>query len=145
MLLPIWSPVFCVGNEVIDEQHKMLLSIGRQIERLAESPENDVVRAIFCGSLKDAFDFAVCNFETEEALLAANGYPEVEAHARQHSELFQKLNDILYRENPKKLDRKHMARVLAEHIVAEHLESDLECKRYLAASDRPIPAMAAVA
>ncbi len=73
-----WKDKFSLGNEGIDNQHKMLFDLVGQIEAAASlrrSTEEIVA------TLKE---YATRHFADEEAFMAAVGFPDLEAHREMH-------------------------------------------------------------
>jgi hemerythrin-like metal-binding protein len=90
-----WSDEFSVGIESIDEQHKKLINMIKNLyDALANGRVSDVMDEIFSGM----FDYTDQHFSYEETLFDKYDYPDAEAHKEEHAELHRQLvklkNDI---------------------------------------------------
>lgn len=75
-----WCPEYETGLPEIDAHHRRLLGLlNEALRAVAEGSEWRTERA-----LQDIFDFARIHFELEESLMRAAGYPDIEAHLREH-------------------------------------------------------------
>ena len=75
----VWSDSFSVGNEILDNQHKKILGICAEIDRLAQSGVKDFSEVLFHMN-----EYAKAHFLTEEKLLAETEYPDTAAHKAGH-------------------------------------------------------------
>ena len=93
-----WSNEMSVGNSVIDEQHKRLLSqINNIIDHISGGGlihEKDVIEL-----LNFFVDYAKHHLTYEEEYMTKGGYPEIEDHKKKHAEFFQKYEEIRQRLN----------------------------------------------
>lgn len=87
-----WSDDLSVGIEVIDEDHKKLLSLINDLQRavsycMGESYERQ--------ALKELVDYTKYHFEHEEGMLQSHGYPELDAHKKEHEAMIEKVGKFL--------------------------------------------------
>ena len=76
-----WRPEFSVGNPLLDEEHRHLLQLCIESERLLANPaESAALHAV----LNDLMVYANRHFETEERLLRQAGYPDLAEQEREH-------------------------------------------------------------
>ncbi|MGE5490815.1 MAG: bacteriohemerythrin [Actinomycetota bacterium] len=75
-----WSEAMSVGNTHIDEQHRILLDTINQLAS-AESLHNHHAVSMIIDEL---VSYAAFHFDFEEKLMAACGYPDLEAHRSIH-------------------------------------------------------------
>ena len=129
-----WESDFGVGHELIDAQHRGLLS---QCNLLAE-------HCLTSGSEEDdrQFDQAIDrfkaltreHFETESSLLASGGYPELEDHRVEFDEFDFLAAEIATTEN---FDRLELQRFLALWCLG-HIRGTAEQQRaFLAGGSAP--------
>lgn len=86
-----WSEKLSVGVDSIDDQHKKLLSLVNQLhDGMMAGKGKDILGGI----LKGLVDYTVTHFRYEEQLFARTGYPEGEAHKKDHADLVRKVQDI---------------------------------------------------
>jgi hemerythrin len=104
-----WTPDLSVGNDVLDAQHRILLErCDALADCLAESgPEGG-------SRFRERFAelMALCreHYAVEEALLAACGYPELEAHRNERDEFDYLAAEIVTAEN---FDRQELSSFLS--------------------------------
>lgn len=86
-----WTPDLAVGVESLDTDHKVLVSLINQLDEAitAGNPRAAVQRV-----LDALYDYTVYHFSREEALMRACGYPDYEAHVRNHTTLRTQVADI---------------------------------------------------
>ena len=70
----VWKDAYSVGNEVLDSQHKAL------IELVNELTEDADLADVLAGLRRYGDE----HFRTEETLLEAAGYPDIEEHRTYH-------------------------------------------------------------
>lgn len=93
-----WYPHYDTGNDVLDNQHKTLLA---RCNALADpAPDGDQDQGMeFNNSFNELMALAREHFATEEALLAACGYPELEELKDEYGEFEYLAADIVTTEN----------------------------------------------
>lgn len=89
-----WSPVIEVGVPSIDEQHRQLFDLAATF-----SGNGDQIRVL--KSLAMLTEYVKVHLHEEEQLMAACGYPGIDAHRRLHAEFRRMLFDLL--ENAKQM------------------------------------------
>ena len=83
-----WSPLFSVGIERMDEDHRQLLAI---INRFHDAHSTGQARAEILGVLRDLIRYADRHFQREEQLLEQYGFPDMLDHARIHTQLTEQI------------------------------------------------------
>lgn len=78
-----WSNDLSVGIELIDEQHKMLI---KHLSDLDQALQSGVGPAKVASTLNFLIDYTDFHFTAEEKHMAANNYPELKTHKKQHEE-----------------------------------------------------------
>jgi len=86
-----WSGRLSVGIEVIDDQHKKLVSI---VNRLYDAMKRGKGNDILSGILSELIEYTNYHFTTEETLMRDNAYPGYQAHKSSHSMLVEKVMDL---------------------------------------------------
>jgi len=76
-----WTDDLSVGIDVIDEQHKELIS---RINDLVDSVRQHSCKYKIGDVIKFLEDYIVIHFGEEEELMQKYGYPEYKAHKAQH-------------------------------------------------------------
>ena len=87
-----WSNMMSVGVAVLDRDHQVLIDL---IRRIAEAREDDGdFRAVLAEVLTELVAYTVYHFNREEHVMAACGYPELEAHRDEHNALTREVEDM---------------------------------------------------
>ena len=91
-LKPIqWSDTLAVGVKLVDDEHKLLLSIFND---LVNALRTDQPLAIARRVTEELAGYAVYHFAHEEELMKAFNYPEFDTHHKEHDKLTAKLMEI---------------------------------------------------
>lgn len=96
MSLLLWKDEYSVGVKELDAQHqKMFVLINQFYELMRDKTDKENMEAV----LKELTDYASYHLATEEKLFAEHGYPNSEAHIKQHDEYREKINDFMRRKD----------------------------------------------
>jgi hemerythrin len=79
-----WSQIYSVGNDKIDQQHQQLFDIAN---RYADALERGMGRKTLIGIFNELVAYTAYHFKEEESMLQDGGYPELEAHRKNHEKL----------------------------------------------------------
>ena len=87
----VWKLEYETGIPIIDEQHRRLFESLDQVQSAvaAERPREEIwslVQALMTNSRE--------HFRTEEALMAHHGFPDLQAHCREHEMLMERLEEL---------------------------------------------------
>ncbi|MEI6557727.1 MAG: bacteriohemerythrin [Rhodospirillaceae bacterium] len=86
-----WADSLSVGVKLIDDEHKLLLSIFNDlVNALRTEHSQGVARRV----MEELAGYATYHFAHEEELMTAFRYPDFEDHRRQHEKLTAKLMEI---------------------------------------------------
>ena len=90
-----WDGKLSVGNEKIDNEHKVFIDLIRSCSQAIEKQE-DANRL-----LEELTLYAKFHFFSEETLMIQSGYPGYESHRKEHVMLLARLSDKIhsYRSN----------------------------------------------
>ena len=97
--LIIWSPSMSVGVDILDDDHKrIMVLINKLHEAMLEGKGKKLLGEIFDGLIA----YIKLHFDSEEALLEQNNYPDVGAQKSMHREMDQKVQSIAqqFRDDP---------------------------------------------
>jgi hemerythrin len=83
-----WSPELSVGIDSIDDQHRQLIALAREMQVVAE---DGGTREQIKSALDRMLDYAAVHFSTEEDLFEQHGYPEADPHVNEHNLFVMKL------------------------------------------------------
>ena len=103
-----WSNAMSVGHARIDDQHRILIDTINQLAS-ADSLYNQFAVSMI---LDELLSYAAFHFEFEERLMAHAGYPQLEAHRREHQGFVNWINE--YRDEYVKFGK----RALGEPVLA---------------------------
>jgi len=81
---PTWDPVYRIGVDVIDEQHRKLFRIGK---RFYDAWRRRVRGAALSRIFDELVEYASYHFAEEERLMQQVGYPDLPQHRANHEEL----------------------------------------------------------
>lgn len=126
----LWDPKFSVGHPLLDEQHQEFMVLCQKAAAAADFDTRSG-RLAFHSLLNDLAVYAEKHFRTEEEILAAHGYPGLDAQIEQHSEYLERLTELLTAATDGTLDAAGMRRFLASWLKGHILGSDLQFASFL--------------
>ncbi|MBF0467280.1 MAG: bacteriohemerythrin [Desulfamplus sp.] len=85
-----WRDEFSTGNDILDIQHKELIT---RISKLLEEAELLNTAAI-SGTIDFLFDYVYSHFVLEEKMMIQTGYPDFEVHLEQHTYYVKYINNL---------------------------------------------------
>jgi hemerythrin-like metal-binding protein len=87
-----WSSAMSVGVAALDRDHQVLVDL---IRRIADAREEDgAVGPLLAEVLAELVAYTMYHFDREEHVMAACGYPELEAHREEHYVLTREVADL---------------------------------------------------
>ncbi|NFV81218.1 bacteriohemerythrin [Magnetospirillum aberrantis] len=96
MALLAWNEMYSVGHAMLDSDHRILINLLNQLHDAAETGQSREVVGTVVNVLAE---YTEHHFRREEALMAAAGYPGLEAHRAAHRDLEAKVRDLRDRWN----------------------------------------------
>lgn len=87
-----WDDKLSVGIQVIDDDHKRLLTLINNLQTAVYYPTGEAFER---QALKELVDYTKYHFQREEELMASHEYPDFEAHKRQHEEMIARVQRFL--------------------------------------------------
>jgi len=88
-----WSSTLDTGIEVIDEQHKRIVSLINQLYDAKESGDTNAVGPV----VDELVDYTMSHFAFEEGLMEQAGYSFLEPHKRVHELFVKKVGEFVER------------------------------------------------
>ncbi len=86
-----WSPIYSIGVEQYDEQHKRLFAIAQKLyDAMSAGQGRVVLNEIF----DELIEYARTHFASEEALMVRYAYPDYEVHRLQHEDLTRQVLEL---------------------------------------------------
>lgn len=83
-----WNETWMIGVYQLDAQHKNLIEI---LNRLHDAMSRGQGKEILKSTLESLVSYTKAHFATEEMLMKQSGYPDLEAHKREHQALTAKV------------------------------------------------------
>jgi len=127
---PTWSENLSVGNYLIDQQHKQLISLCARAADCASATSPEALRE-FHDILNDLASLTGNHFNDEENLLIKNGCPNYEAHKAEHIVYRELVVNLLVDGTAGLLDRAKLYQVANDYLIKHMLEMDLADKAYM--------------
>ncbi|HET7776607.1 MAG TPA: bacteriohemerythrin [Azospira sp.] len=117
-----FGPQYHVGIAQVDQEHQQLFAIVGRIQAALEQ-DSDTAQAQARQAVAELLDYTRTHFASEEALMAAAGYPELATHQDLHQDLLYQVSDMEMRvemgEPSASLDlSRFLANWLINHIQA---------------------------
>lgn len=90
---PQFDSKYLVGIEQVDREHRKLIEIaGKVYDNLAHDDAATIEATR--NAVRELIDYTVTHFASEEALMAAAGYPDLAAHRELHRHLLKQVHDM---------------------------------------------------
>lgn len=86
-----WTDVLDIGLPILDEQHKELFAISNDLLNAIAQGEGETALIGIFERLKKYTEY---HFREEEAYMRSLGYPDLEQHAKAHSQLMVRVNQL---------------------------------------------------
>ncbi|HHH46978.1 MAG TPA: bacteriohemerythrin, partial [Thiotrichales bacterium] len=88
----VWSDDYSVGIDSIDRQHRRLINLINQLQTAIDFAMD---REFEREALDELVDYTRTHFSYEEELMREYGYPDFEAHRREHEGMIRKVENLL--------------------------------------------------
>ncbi len=130
MILFRWRDAYSVKIKVIDEQHKNLFRIGRELFDILNKAEdyNDIIKI-----LEELKNYAVYHFSEEEKYMKKFNYVEYDKHKAEHDFFIEKIKKLDIEKGIKEDQREIISETLAfiEKWIESHiLRSDQRYSKF---------------
>ena len=86
-----WKTEFSVNNDEIDEQHKVLIGMLGDMERIIQSQEFNYINLV--NTVEGLENYVRIHFDYEEELMVRHSYPRIMEHTREHNVFRDKLQN----------------------------------------------------
>ncbi len=87
-----WSPQYSVGVAQLDSEHQRFFELSRNLYEAMAAGASRSATGILLGQL---FAYGVSHMTHEEDILEEHGYPELEAHRREHKLFRKQVRDFI--------------------------------------------------
>ncbi|MDR0539475.1 MAG: bacteriohemerythrin [Spirochaetaceae bacterium] len=88
----VWEDVYATGISIIDLQHQQLFALTNELYESCRE-ENKIKKSVFRKAIRHAVDYIKFHFSTEEQILEAINYAEIDAHKKEHREFVRTVLD----------------------------------------------------
>lgn len=135
-----WNSSMEIGVAEIDEHHKQLLRIGRDIEQLLQIKCIGVTEQQLLDIVCELRDYVAYHYYEEEALMEREGYPKLKEHRAEHQkyvDLVQHLDWPAMKRNPEP-ELKKLRDLLADLLFSHILTWDKEMGTAILAKQKEI-------
>ena len=130
-----WSPEFSVGNQMLDAQHKKILTLCADIEKISRSKSGYAEQ--LHGLLNEMAVYARTHFKTEEALLEMYHYPDLELQREEHLQYLEDLGEILNESLEGSPEPTRLLFFLQNWWIDHILYSDMQYKAFISVNGKP--------
>jgi hemerythrin len=89
-----WKDDYKVNHVEIDEQHKKLFEMGASMEELVKSHAGEDIYDELNAMLEELIHYTEYHFSSEEAIMAAANYENLERHKAEHEKFIDKLHNL---------------------------------------------------
>jgi hemerythrin-like metal-binding protein len=122
----VWIKDYCVGIPAIDNEHKLLISLMNDLNRVLDT-HKEFQEQIIGDTLNTLEQCIRSHFESEENFLLTNSYPEFNDHKAEHTLLLEKLEHFEKRfKSEKPLFTENMLRYLKDWLVRHIILHDIK-------------------
>ncbi len=124
-----WNDRLLTGVERLDDDHKKVLEIMRELQKTIQNQDYDRSSTLFDALL----EAGAAHFEYEEAFLAKAHYPYIEEHIQFHHDLVQKVKAVraMCNDAEKRDDLEENFQIMAQFLIDDVIAGDQQFKAYL--------------
>jgi len=87
----LWQKTMSVGNDIIDHDHRYLISFVNTIELALQSPNDKI---FLLDALTQLYEYGETHFRREEIIQRKIGYPQSLNHKHEHNKLLAQLKEV---------------------------------------------------
>ncbi|MGC2856826.1 bacteriohemerythrin [Novispirillum sp. DQ9] len=130
MTLITWQDSYSVGVDLIDSDHKLLVSLINQLGDAADGGQGrDVVGSV----LNVLIEYTEGHFSREERLMEKGGYPDLPAHREHHRALTNKVREMVGQYRDGRIDAldSDILEFLRSWLTGHILGVDMEYRPYV--------------
>jgi hemerythrin-like metal-binding protein len=124
-----WRPIASVGNPKLDEQHIVLLELGRTL--LVSLETHGAKSPHLQDLLSDIANQFQWHIVLEEQILEANACPTLIEHRLEHKRSIETFLKLLADASQGRCDQTTVAKVINDWMTHHIIENDLPSARYL--------------
>ncbi|MGB0684032.1 MAG: bacteriohemerythrin [Magnetovibrionaceae bacterium] len=126
----VWTPEMSVGCDVLDDDHKLLISC---LNDFVEACENDEGVFVIDPIFRVLMHYTEFHFEREEQIIEACGFPELEHHRQVHTDMTEKVHEAReqFMMTPSKMLEDDVKTFLLSWLQEHILEEDMGYREYM--------------
>ena len=129
--LVVWSELYAVGIELIDNQHRELVNLTNQLYKACMTSD-EVLGTLFKESMHRMVEYVRFHFTAELELLARIKYPGYQTHKQQHDQLVKQILEAAKEfEEGKKFVPNNFVRTLKDWVFGHIAISDQQYAAYV--------------
>jgi hemerythrin len=126
-----WDDKYSVGIQLIDDQHKELVTLTNTLYRGCRTGV-ETAKTYFMGAIHGAVEYVKYHFAVEEKLMEGFDYPILDAHKREHREFIRKIfQDVKSFQEGKKFVPNTFVRYLKDWILSHIAVMDKKYMEYI--------------
>jgi hemerythrin len=131
-LIVEWDDKYCVGINLIDEQHKKLIELTNTLYRSCLVGTDEEKTDHFMKAVKDVVDYTKFHFTAEERMLQNVSFPDYGPHKKHHEEFVKKLvDDVKGFQEGQKFVINNFVRFLRDWILSHIAVEDTQYARFI--------------
>ncbi|MDO9068334.1 MAG: hemerythrin family protein [Deltaproteobacteria bacterium] len=124
-----WKDEYCIGDAVIDEEHRNLFILANEIFQIRNPEEAlDKIRPL----LYKLYDYMKYHFDHEEAFMAQIKFQGIVFHKIRHSEIIDEMNAIMKSSHQISTLSEKLTEMMVKWVLKHILEEDFKMKSTLA-------------
>ena len=114
-----WKQEYSVGIKSIDNEHQKLLGlINRFLTASRDHPSTFYEQE----ALEELIDYTRYHFKHEEALMEKHGYPDLEAHKKEHQAMVARVNELVEDYNIRGQEALEDTAAYLKHWLINHIQ-----------------------
>ena len=123
-----WQKEYSVGNEQIDDEHKVFVKIiGRIHDAAIQKKSIEDIRRI----LRELETYAVFHFVSEENIMIDSAFPELEEHKKEHKKLLNTLEEKIKKVTSNEEEPRTLVYFLVNWFIEHTTNRDLKLAKHL--------------
>jgi len=128
MNIVCWQNSYSVGNEQIDNEHRVFVEIiGRIHDAVLKEKSTDHIKRL----MRELETYAVFHFVSEENIMVDSAFPGLGEHKKEHEKLLKTLDSKIKKIASHEVDPKTLVYFLVEWFVEHTTNRDLKLAKHL--------------
>jgi len=120
-----WNDEYCIGDSVIDDEHRNLFILANEILQIRNPTEEiEKIRPL----LHKLYDYMKYHFDHEEAFMSQIKFPAIVTHKIRHSEIIDEMNAILKSSHQISTLSEKLSEMMVKWVLKHIIEEDMKIK-----------------